>query len=135
MEKLTPELYWLTLTCLASGLMWVAYILNRIAEMGLWPALRNPQPDTHPDASWAFRAERAHANAVENLVIFAPLAIAVHILGLSNETTSLAVMVYFFARIAHYLIYVFGVPVLRTIAFAVGATCQLVLGLSVLGWM
>ncbi len=133
MEKMTPELYWLTLTCLATGLMWVAYILNRIGEMGLWPALRNPQPDSHPDAQWAYRAERAHANAVENLVVFAPLAIAIHLLGLSSETTALAATVYFFTRIAHYLIYVFGVPVLRTIAFAIGVICQLTLAFTLLG--
>ncbi len=135
MEKMTPELYWLTLTCLATGLMWVAYILNRIGEMGLWPALKNPQPDAHPNARWAFRAEKAHANAVENLVVFAPLAIGVHMLGVSNELTGLAAMAYFATRMAHYLIYVFGIPLLRTIAFAIGVACQLVLGLTILAWI
>ena len=135
MEKLTPELYWLTLTCLVTGFMWVAYIINRIGEMGLWPALKNPQPDTQPNALWAFRAEKAHANAVENLVVFAPLALGVHVLGLSTAMTGMAAAVYFFTRIAHYLIYVLGVPVLRTIAFAIGVVCQLILGLTVLGWL
>jgi len=135
MEKMTPEIYWLTLTCLMTALMWVPYILNRIVEMGLWPALKNPQPDKNPKAQWAFRTERAHANAVENLVIFAPLAIAVHSLGLSSETTALAVMVFFFSRLAHFLIYAFGVPLLRTMAFFVGWVCQIVLGLTILGWM
>jgi len=135
MENLTPELYWLTLTCLLTALMWVPYILNRLAEMGIWRAISNPQPDTHPEASWAFRTERAHANAVENLVIFAPLAIAVHVLGLSNEATAFAAMVYFFARVAHFIIYVIGLPLLRTFAFAIGFFCQLALALRVLGWM
>ena len=135
MEKVTPEIFWLTLTCLMTALMWTPYILNRIAEMGLWSALQNPQPDTNPQSRWAYRAERAHANSVENLVIFAPLAIAVHSLGLSSETTAMAVMVYFFARLAHFLIYAFGVPLLRTIAFFIGWICQVVLGLTILGWM
>jgi uncharacterized MAPEG superfamily protein len=135
MKALSPEIYWLVLTCLATGMMWLAYVLNRIIEMGLWPALKNPQPDTQPDASWAFRAERAHANAVENLVIFAPLAIAVAMTGTGTTMTALAAMVYFFARLAHYFIYTLGIPLLRTMAFATGVVCQFLLGLTILGLM
>lgn len=135
MKPLTPDLFWLTLTILLTGLMWVPYILNRLRELGPWPALRNPRPDGRPDADWAYRNERAHANAVENLVVFAPLVLTIHVLDGNNALTATACGVFFFARLAHFLVYTMGVPLLRTIAFAVGGVCQLILALRVLGYV
>ena len=36
------ELYWLTLTALMTGLLWVPYILDRIMVRGTTGALANP---------------------------------------------------------------------------------------------
>lgn len=131
----SPELFWLTLVALLTALLWVPYILQLIAQMGVMGALMDGE-GTHPHkAEWALRAKRAHYNAVENLVVFAPLALAVHVLGASTTATALAVAVYFWARLAHYLFHLFAVPVVRTLAFLVGWACQIVLGLTLLGWM
>ena len=80
---MSTELHWLTLTALMTSLFWLPYILNRLSEMGIVPAVMNPSTDPTPKAVWAKRMMRAHANAVENLVIFAPLVIAVHVTGLN----------------------------------------------------
>ena len=65
--------------------------------------------------------------------MFAPLAIAIDVLDASSDTTATAAMVYFAARAAHYGIYTFGVPVLRTIAFFAAWASQVVLALSLFG--
>lgn len=117
---LAPELFWMAAATVLTGLLWVPYILNRLVEHGLWRALSNPAPDVAPRAPWAGRLMAAHANAVENLVLFAPLAIAVVIAERTSALTATATCVYFAARAAHALIYAFGVPVLRTLAFATG---------------
>jgi uncharacterized MAPEG superfamily protein len=116
-----------------TALFWVPYIINRLWEHGAWPALWNPQPDLRPRAPWAERMMRAHSNAVENLVVFAPLALAVHITGLGSSTTAAACAIYFAARAAHFLLYTLGVPLLRTVVFAIGSAAQFVLGLTLLG--
>ena len=108
------------------------YILNRMAEHGVWPALYNPEPDTRPKAQWAERVMRAHSNAVENLVVFAPLVILVEITQQHSTATELACLVYFFARLAHYFLYAFRVPVFRTIAFLIGFVCQMVLVMAII---
>jgi len=126
------EIYWLTMTILATTLFWVPYIINRIKENELIPALRNPNKDARPESKWANRMIYAHQNAVENLVLFAPLVLAIEFLNLSNETTVTVSMVYFFTRIAHFFLYTFGVPYLRTIAFFVGFVVQVILGMTVL---
>ena len=129
---ITMELYWLVLTTLMTALIFVPYIVNRMQEHGVRRAVWNPQPDTRPKAQWAERLMRAHANAVENLVVFAPLVLALQIAGMNTATTASTCMVYFFARLAHVILYTFGVPLLRTLAFAVGVGCQMVLALTLL---
>jgi uncharacterized MAPEG superfamily protein len=132
-HPLSSELYWLTLTALLTGLIWIPYILNRMREKGLWGTLDNPAPGEHAQAPWAFRTERAHVNAVENLAVFAPLAIAVSMAGVGNGMTAFAAAVFFWARLVHVLVYMAGLPVLRTLAFTVGFLCQLALALRLLG--
>ena len=76
---------------------------------------------------------RAHSNAVENLMIFAPLALAVHVIGGGTGVTAAACMTYFFARAAHYLICIFGLPIIpRTVAFLAGVGAQMTLGVTLL---
>jgi uncharacterized MAPEG superfamily protein len=75
----------------------------------------------------------AHTNAVENLVIFATLVLILHAIHHSTASTVLACAVFFWARLAHAVIYMLGVPVLRTLAFTVGFLAQVALVLAVFG--
>ncbi|MDX2289711.1 MAG: MAPEG family protein [Hyphomicrobiaceae bacterium] len=131
---ISAELLYTTLTALFTGLIWMPIIVNRLAEMGPWKALKNPEPDVRPHADWAYRLANAHRNAIENLVVFAPLAITVHVLQLGTAGTAKAAAVFFFARVAHAVIYTFGIQLLRTIAFFVGFLCQVFLAARILGW-
>jgi uncharacterized MAPEG superfamily protein len=101
--------------------------------MGVWTALSNPQPDIRAQADWAYRLGHAHRNAIENLVVFAPLAIIVHILNIGDNVTAFACLMFFTARIAHALIYTFGIPLLRTLAFAAGFLAQIILAARIFG--
>jgi uncharacterized MAPEG superfamily protein len=65
-------------------------------------------------------------------VVFAPLAISVHVLGVGDSVTAGAAAVFFYSRVAHAVIYTLGIPLLRTIAFAVGFECEAVLLMRVL---
>lgn len=51
----------------------VPYIINRMLEQGIGRAIWDPQGITKTEVNWAERMMRAHKNAVENLVVFAPL--------------------------------------------------------------
>jgi uncharacterized MAPEG superfamily protein len=130
---LGPELFWLAAVAALTGLFWVPYVLNRMVEHGLWAALRNPNPDDAPRAPWARRMMAAHANAVENLVVFAPLVIAAVLSGRTSAMTAMAAALYFFARLAHFIIYAAGAPVLRTLAFAMGWAACAIFALSIFG--
>lgn len=130
---MTKELLWLTLTVILTGLLWIPYILDRIVVRGLMGAMANPSRGDKPQSGWAQRLYFAHTNAVENLMIFAPLVLILDAMNYSTKATVMACAVYFWARLAHVIVYTLGVPVLRTLAFAVGFAAQVVLALAVFG--
>jgi uncharacterized MAPEG superfamily protein len=66
---------------------------------------------------WAARAQRAHKNMLENIVLFAILVLATKITGTSNELTILGAQLFFWGRVAFFVIYVIGVPWIRTVAW------------------
>jgi uncharacterized MAPEG superfamily protein len=130
---MTKELLWLTLTVILTGLMWVPYIIDRAMVRGLMGAMANPSRGDKPQAAWAQRLYFAHTNAVENLVIFAPLVLILDAQGHSTESTVIACAVYFWARLVHAVVYTMGIPILRTLAFTVGFLAQVALVLAVFG--
>ena len=130
---LTPELFWLTCTVILTGILWIPYSLNRIQVRGLSGAMGNPTRDAKPHAPWATRLMFAHDNAVENLVVFAPLILILNEINYSTKWTVYASAVYFWARVAHLIVYTLGLPVFRTLAFTVGFFAQAVLALAIFG--
>ena len=127
------ELQWLTWTVILTGVLWVPYILDRIFVRGLMGAMANPSAGDEPQSAWAQRLQKAHYNAVENLVIFATLVLTLQLLHHSTESTMLACALYFWARLAHAVIYTLGLPVLRTLSFAAGFVAQVMLVVAVFG--
>jgi uncharacterized MAPEG superfamily protein len=128
---MTPELFWLTMTVILTGLLWVPYVLNRAQIRGLSGAMANPSRNDKPHAEWASRLMFAHDNAVENLVLFAPLVLILAEIEYSSSWTVYACAVYFWARVAHLIVYTLGLPVFRTLAFTVGFLAQAVLVLAI----
>ena len=117
------ELQYLVYVTVFTGLLWVAYILDRIATRGLVDSVGYPA-NPKPQSPWAQRLMRAHVNAVENLVVFAALVLAAAVAGVSTPVIAGAAMVYFWARVVHALAYTFALPWLRTLAFTVGFFAQ-----------
>ena len=132
MIDLTTEVYWLLLTILMTALMWLPYIINRTIELGVVPAFMDPFGHTKAKAAWANRMMAAHVNAVENLVLFAPLVILLTMLNAGTTSTALAVQIYFFVRLAHFLLFTFAVPLLRIVSFLVGFAVQMTLVMAML---
>ena len=122
---------YLTLVTALTGLMWVPYILDRVAVRGLIDAVGYPE-NPKPQSAWARRLMKAHANAVENLVIFATLVLTANVLGLTGAAIATAAVVYFWARLVHALAYTFGVPWVRTLAFTAGFLAQAAIAWQIL---
>jgi len=128
---MSKEMFWLVLTVAMTGLFWVPYILDRTMVRGLVGAMANPSPSDKPQAAWAQRMMAAHTNAVENLVIFAPLVLAAQFMSITTAATAFACALYFWSRLAHVVVYTLGIPVLRTLSFVGGFVAQAILVLAI----
>jgi uncharacterized MAPEG superfamily protein len=125
------ELLYLVYVTALTGVLWVPYILDRIAKWGLTTAVGYPT-NPPPQSPWAQRLMKAHFNAVENLVVFAALVLAAHALGVTKSAVATAAMVYFWARVVHVVAYTFAMPWVRTLAFAVGFFAQAAIAWQIL---
>jgi uncharacterized MAPEG superfamily protein len=125
------ELLYLVLVTALTALIWLPYVLNRIAVWGLIATVGYPA-DNKPLAPWAQRLRAAHANAVENLVVFAPLVLTAHLAGISTAITVQACVLYFWSRVIHLVAYGLALPWVRTLAFFGGVTAQLLLAWQLL---
>jgi uncharacterized MAPEG superfamily protein len=125
------ELLYLVLVTALTGLIWVPYVLDRIATRGLMDTVGYPE-SPKPQSAWAQRMMKSHDNAVENLVVFAALVLAAHALGVSNSATAAACVAYFWARVVHVAAYTFAIPWVRTLAFAVGFFAQATIAWQIL---
>lgn len=130
---MSTEIIYLTLAALFTGLLWVPYILALIMQMGLVAALMDTEHEFRLEQAWARRAQRAHNNNVENLVVFAAVVAALELSETNTALTAAAAAVYFWSRLAHTAVYLARVPVVRTLLFSVGVACQIIIGLTVLG--
>ena len=125
------ELLYLAWVTVLTGLLWVPYILDRVAVRGLQDAVGYPQ-NPKAQSAWAQRLMSAHANAVENLVIFAPLVLLAHALGITGTAVGTAAVVYFWSRVVHAISYTLAIPWVRTLSFAVGFFAQAVVAWQIL---
>lgn len=78
---------------------------------------------------FAGRAKRAHLNMVENMVLFSALVLIAVVAQKTNATTAIGAMIFFWARLLYAVIYLIGVPWLRTLAWAVS-----VIGMIMVAW-
>jgi uncharacterized MAPEG superfamily protein len=127
----TSELACLATAAAATALMWVPYTLARITTNGPLRAMGDPASFLPGDPAWAQRAKRAHANAVENLAVFAPLVLVAAALGVSTAATVVAAKIYLLARLIYYVVYMVGVPIVRTRAFLTGFGATIVFAIAI----
>ncbi|MEO8203673.1 MAG: MAPEG family protein [Betaproteobacteria bacterium] len=81
---------------------------------------------------WAGRAQRAHRNMIENMVLFAALVFLVIAAGRSNPMTVLGAQLFFWGRLAYALIYLGGFPWVRTLAWFVSIIGLVLMALQLL---
>ena len=128
---MTREIFWLTMSVILTGVLWLPYMADRIRVRGLMGAMDNPKPKAKVQSDWAQRLYFAHTNAVDNLVLFAPLVLILDSRNISTTTTAIACAVYFWARLVHAVVYAAGITVLRSLAFTVAWLACVVLVLAI----
>ncbi len=105
----------------AVGLAFVQVLVavqGAVMQVGL-PALAGNREQFPALNGWAGRAQRAHRNMLENLVLFTALVFLVVAAGKSNQMTALGAELFLWGRVAYALLYLGGFPWVRTLAWFV----------------
>ncbi len=124
---MTTDLFMLTMTAVLNLLIPVVYgYAQSTAPGGLEYGTGN-RDEPFPLPAYGERAKRAHTNLTENLAPFAVLVLVAHLTGLANSTTALGATIFFLARVAHALTYIFGIKVVRTIVFFIGIAGEIMI--------
>ena len=129
---MSTELFWLTLTTLMTACFWIPYILNRMQVRGIMGAMANPSAELKPQPAWAERAKAAHANAIENLVVFAALVLIADAVGVTGGLVATASIIYFWTRLVHFVVYAMGIIGIRTVSFVIGFVAQVMVAIAIL---
>jgi uncharacterized MAPEG superfamily protein len=113
-----PELTLLTCAVVLTLAQAVTAVLGAMMQVGL-PALAGNREGLPEITGWAGRAARAHRNMLENLVLFAALVLVAVAAGRTNAMTLLGAQIFMYARLAYAVVYVAGIPWLRTAVWTV----------------
>ncbi|WP_374312664.1 MAPEG family protein [Dongia sp.] len=108
-------LIWSVVLCIAQ--MLIAVMATQM-QVGL-PTLAGNRDDMPPLTGLAGRATRAHRNMLENLPLFAALALVTQIGMLGNDMTALGAQLFFWGRAAYAVVYLIGLPWVRTGSWAI----------------
>ncbi len=128
---MNTELLYLACAATLTALMFLPYVLNRIMVWGLTETVGYPD-NPKPLAPWAERLKKAHANAVENLAVFATLVLAAHAAGITGPAVANAAILYFWSRVVHAVAYTLKMPWIRTFGFFGGFIAQMMVAVAIL---
>jgi uncharacterized MAPEG superfamily protein len=115
---MSPDLHYLLFSIILCFVQMLIAATGANTQVGL-PKLAGNREGLPDMVGWAGRARRAHLNMIENLVLFAALVLIAAVAGKANATTAMGAMIFFWARLAYAVIYLIGIPWLRTLAWFV----------------
>jgi uncharacterized MAPEG superfamily protein len=115
---MSPDLKLLVWTVALTFIEVVVAVLGAQAHVSL-PILAGNRDRLPELTGFAGRARRAHQNMLESLPLFIALVLVAQLAGRTNGMTLLGCQLFFWGRLAHWLIYLAGIPWLRTLAWAV----------------
>lgn len=129
---MTPELIYLVWSVALTFVLVLIAVSGATLEVGL-PKLAGNREGLSEMTGWAGRAARAHRNMLESLILFAVLVLVAHIIGVRNGATLLGAQLFFWGRVAHAIVYIAGIPWLRTAAWGVSVVGLLLIFLQLVG--
>ena len=118
----------------AAAIQWALILVaatTNIATGGMKWALGNRE-ERGEIPPWLARTERASRNMAENLPLFAILVLVAHVSNSADAMSNQGAMIFVGARIAHALVYIAGIPGLRTLCWVVSVVGMGMIAASIL---
>ncbi len=129
---MTTELTMLVWSAVLCVLLAVPYTMGMTMRVGL-PKMAGNRDDVPQPEGWMGRGKRAHLNLVENLAPFAALVLVAHVANIHTPMTVLGAQLFFWGRLAHAVVYLAGVPWVRTAAWAASVVGMALIFFALIG--
>jgi uncharacterized MAPEG superfamily protein len=117
---MSTDLKYLAFTAMLTASLWIPYVIAQVTTNGPLKPQNYLDPAQRPIPLWGKRADRAYLNAIETFAPFAVLVIVIHLAGKANAMTAFWATAYFWLRLAHAVVYLAGIPLVRTVLFTLG---------------
>jgi len=117
---MSTDLIYLAYTAILTAALWIPYVTAQVVTNGFLKPVNYADPAPRPLPNWGKRADRTYVNAVEVFAPFAALVIIIHVTGKANSMTAFWAMLFFWMRIVHAIVYLTGIPYVRTLVFTLG---------------
>jgi uncharacterized MAPEG superfamily protein len=114
---MSTDLKYLALTAFLTASLWIPYVACQVMTNGFLTPPNYIDPTPRPLPLWGKRADRTYINAVETFAPFAALVIVVHLAGKADAMTAFWAVSFFWLRLAHAVVYMLGIPYVRTLIF------------------
>jgi uncharacterized MAPEG superfamily protein len=95
------------------------------------PALAGNREGLPELSGFGWRAKRAHLNMIENMVLFTALVLIAAVAGKANATTAMGALIFFWARLVYAVIFLLGIPWLRTAAWGVSVIGMVMIAVQI----
>lgn len=129
---MTVELTMLLYSVILTFAILLVPATDSILKNGVFPMMGNRDAGLAEPSVWNCRAKRAAANMVENLPLFAALVLIAHAAGVSTADTVLGAQLFFWGRVVHAVVYIAGIPHVRTLAWAVSIAGMIMIALALI---
>jgi uncharacterized MAPEG superfamily protein len=120
-----PELMLLLWALALTVVQMLICVSGAALQVGL-PMLTSNRDNMPALTGWARRAERAHHNMLESLVLFAALVLIAVLSNKTNANTLIGAQLFVWGRLAYAVVFLAGIPWLRTLVW-LASTIGLVL--------
>jgi uncharacterized MAPEG superfamily protein len=117
---MSTDLKYLAFTAILTASLWIPYVVAQVKTNGPLKPQNYIDPSPRPLPPWGKRADRAYLNAVENFAPFAAMVIVAHLAGKADAMTAFWATCFFWIRLAHAIVYLLGIALVRTILFTLG---------------
>ncbi|HLH96566.1 MAG TPA: MAPEG family protein [Xanthobacteraceae bacterium] len=117
---MTPDLKYLACTAILTASLWIPYVIAQVITNGPLQPKNYLDPTQRPLPPWGKRADRTYLNAVEGFAPFAALVIVAQVAAKANAMTAFWTMSFFWLRLIHAVVYLLGIPYIRTAVFTFG---------------
>ena len=125
----------LTMLLLSVGLLMLILLIQASAGIlsNCLIAQAGARDDLPVKKAFPARVTRLRDNMMEYLMLFAPVVLVANAIGISNDMTVLGAELFFYARLAHAVIYLAAIPLIRPLPFAIAWAGIIMIALQLFG--